>query len=124
MCGIVGIIGSDPTNAAVIENMLSAQQHRGPDSRQVCNDDSIYLGHNRLSIIDLSTHADQPMHSTCGNYVVVFNGEIYNYLEIKQQLASHYTFKTSSDTEVLLAAYIVLGKHVLEQLNGMFSFAN
>lgn len=123
MCGIVGIIGADPKNAVVVENMLLAQQHRGPDSRQVWNDDSIYLGHNRLSIIDLSTHAHQPMHSSCGTYVVVFNGEIYNYLELKQQLAAYYTFKTSSDTEVLLAAYIVWGKHLLEQLNGMFSFA-
>ena len=78
MCGIVGIIGSDPKNATVVENMLLAQQHRGPDSRQVWKDDSIYLGHNRLSIIDLSTHADQPMHSTCGTYVVVFNGAIHD----------------------------------------------
>ena len=123
MCGIVGIIGADPKNAVVVENMLLTQQHRGPDSRQVWNDDSICLGHNRLSIIDLSTHAHQPMHSSCGTYVVVFNGEIYNYLELKQQLAAYYTFKTSSDTEVLLAAYIVWGKHLLEQLNGMFSFA-
>lgn len=123
MCGIVGIIGADPKNAVVVENMLLAQQHRGPDSRQVWNDDSICLGHNRLSIIDLSTHAHQPMHSSCGTYVVVFNGEIYNYLELKKQLAAYYTFKTSSDTEVLLAAYIVWGQHLLEQLNGMFSFA-
>lgn len=123
MCGIAGILGSNPKNTVDIEFMLMAQSHRGPDASDIWNDDKVFLGHNRLSIIDLSTSADQPMVSNCGNYIIVFNGEIYNYLEIKRQLSPKYIFKTASDTEVLLAAYLVWGKEMLEQINGMFSFA-
>lgn len=123
MCGIAGILGSSSKNKLDLEKMLLAQKHRGPDAMQIWNDEKKALGHNRLSIIDLSIEANQPMLSNCGNYVIVFNGEIYNYLEIKSQLISEYQFKTSSDTEVLLAAYIVWGKKMLEKLNGMFSFA-
>ncbi|WP_026706183.1 asparagine synthase (glutamine-hydrolyzing) [Flavobacterium soli] len=123
MCGIAGILGSNPKNKMDLEKMLLAQKHRGPDATQIWNDEKIILGHNRLSIIDLSNDANQPMLSNCGNYIIVFNGEIYNYLEIKSQLLSEYKFKTSSDTEVLLAAYVIWGKQMLEKLNGMFSFA-
>lgn len=123
MCGITGILGSNPKNKLDLEKMLLAQKHRGPDAMQIWNDERITLGHNRLSIIDLSNDANQPMLSNCGNYIIVFNGEIYNYLEIKSQLLSEYKFKTSSDTEVLLAAYVIWGKQMLEKLNGMFSFA-
>jgi len=123
MCGIAGILGSNPDNKSDLAKMLSAQKHRGPDAMQIWSDEKIFLGHNRLSIIDLSDHSNQPMVSNCGGYTIVFNGEIYNYLEIKQQLESVYIFKTLSDTEVLLASYIVWGKQMLEKLNGMFSFA-
>lgn len=102
--------------------MLEAQNHRGPDAKSFWNDDKVIFGHNRLSIIDLSERANQPMISNCGNYVIVFNGEIYNYSELKKQLTS-YSFSTSSDTEVLLAAYIQWNSKMLEKLNGMFSFA-
>lgn len=123
MCGIAGILGQHPENAARLQKMLQAQKHRGPDGTHVWECENIALGHNRLSIIDLSKEADQPMASNCGNYIIVFNGEIYNYPELRKQLESSYRFRTSSDTEVLLAAYIHWGKDMLGKLNGMFSFA-
>ncbi|RTY92259.1 asparagine synthase (glutamine-hydrolyzing) [Flavobacterium sp. GT3R68] len=121
MCGIAGILGKQ-SNSDTILAMLEAQKHRGPDATNVWNDDKIVLGHNRLSIIDLSDEANQPMISNCGDYRIIFNGEIYNYLELKEQLKDFYQFKTHSDTEVLLAAYLYWGNEALEKLNGMFSF--
>lgn len=122
MCGIAGILGANPKNVSTIQLMLEAQKHRGPDAISIWNDDQVVFGHNRLSIIDLYERANQPMISNCGNYVIVFNGEIYNYLELKKEL-TFYSFSTSSDTEVLLAAYIQWNSKMLEKLNGMFSFA-
>lgn len=126
MCGIAGIFSSSFTNEdkhVKLNNMLHVQSHRGPDATQFWHDDSCSLGHNRLSIIDLSDNANQPMQSVCGRYVIVFNGEIYNYLEIKKSLLQHFKFQTESDTEVLLNAYIHWGKDFLHQLNGMFALA-
>lgn len=123
MCGIVGIIGQKATKENIKE-MLFAQQHRGPDYTGFwCDENKIALGHNRLSIIDLSSDANQPFVSDCGNYMLVFNGEIYNYLEIKKELSHKYIFKTKSDTEVLLNAYIEYGNDCLHKFNGMFAFA-
>jgi asparagine synthase (glutamine-hydrolysing) len=122
MCGIVGIIGSVPNGNQSLDTMLYAQRHRGPDATHKWISENVFLGHNRLSIIDLSSLADQPMISSDGRFVVVFNGEIYNYLELKEQLTD-YPFKTSSDTEVLLALFQDRGKEMLNDLNGMFSFA-
>jgi len=123
MCGITGILGVNPKNVSTIQLMLETQKHRGPDATHFWSDQNIVLGHNRLSIIDLSDSANQPMNSTCGNYSIVFNGEIYNYPEIKKELQQDYTFKTNSDTEVLLAAFIKWNVKMLDKLNGMFSFA-
>ena len=123
MCGIAGILGTNFKNISTIKLMLEAQKHRGLDATSYWNGDNIVLGHNRLSIIDLSENANQPMISNCGNYVIVFNGEIYNYLEIKKELQQEYKFVTSSDTEVLLAAYIKWNAKMLDKLNGMFSIA-
>ena len=123
MCGIAGILGKKTDNRSTIQLMLDAQKHRGPDATHVWRDESIVLGHNRLSIIDLSEGANQPMMSNCGNFVIVFNGEIYNYLEIKSELQADYHFRTASDTEVLLAAYIKWNTKMLDKLNGMFSIA-
>ena len=126
MCGIVGILSkTTPVEERnfFLQQMLLSQKHRGPDATQFWSDNTISLGHNRLSIIDLSEEANQPMHSNCGRYVVVFNGEIYNYLEIKKELGSNFEFHTQSDTEVLLNAYIHWGKDFIERLNGMFSIA-
>ncbi|NQY05948.1 MAG: asparagine synthase (glutamine-hydrolyzing), partial [Flavobacteriaceae bacterium] len=122
MCGIAGIVGAKQ-NEQLLHKMLNSQTHRGPDFTGVHLDQDIALGHNRLSIIDLSEAANQPFLDNTGRYAIVFNGEIYNYLELRKELASYYDFRTSSDTEVLLAAYITWGKVCMEKCNGMFSFA-
>ena len=122
MCGIAGVIG-EMASEQVLDKMLSVQQHRGPDfSGKYLNED-VVLGHNRLSIIDLKPTANQPFFSNDKRYIIVFNGEIYNYLELKETLQHGYDFQTDSDTEVLLAAYIKWGENSLEKLNGMFAFA-
>ncbi|WP_227740310.1 asparagine synthase (glutamine-hydrolyzing) [Salegentibacter sp. BLCTC] len=123
MCGIAGII-SAKHNIEDLQEMVKLQKHRGPDHTGEYTDPGFCrLGHNRLSIIDLSAEANQPFTDNSGRYHLTFNGEIYNYIELKQQLKGHYNFKTNSDTEVLLAAYSVWGKSCLNRLNGMFSFA-
>ena len=123
MCGIAGIIGPNPSEEK-LQKMLQAQKHRGPDHTGSYIDPGFAaLGHNRLAIIDLSPEANEPFMDNSGRYYLSFNGEIYNYKELKEELKSHYKFKTSSDTEVLLAAYIHWGKECLHKFNGMFSFA-
>ena len=122
MCGIAGIVGN--YHNFDFKAMLNSQHHRGPDATVIEYDQNISVfGHNRLSIIDLSTNANQPFFDNSKRYCVVFNGEIYNYLEIKNDLKNQYDFKTTSDTEVLLAAYIIYGQNFLHRLNGMFAFA-
>jgi asparagine synthase (glutamine-hydrolysing) len=123
MCGITGIIGQAARNEK-ISQMLDSQKHRGPDFMDFyCEPNKVALGHNRLSIIDLSSNANQPFTSDCGQFVMVFNGEIYNYIELKKELLGKYKFTSASDTEVLLNAYKEWGENCLEKLNGMFSFA-
>jgi len=104
--------------------MTSAQSHRGPDGEGVYVDPDrrAMLGHNRLSIIDLSAAGDQPMMSVDGRYIVVQNGEIYNYIELKRELANEYCFRSRSDTEVILAAYQKWGAGCLDRFVGMFAF--
>ena len=123
MCGIAGFIDSTLTNGTtVLENMLQNIAHRGPDARHCYNHQSAFLGHNRLSIIDLSHEADQPMH--LDNISIVFNGEIYNYLELKKELSeSGIVFKTQSDTEVILHAYQKWGANCVNRFVGMWAFA-
>jgi asparagine synthase (glutamine-hydrolysing) len=122
MCGISGIIGDFEDNQ--LNAMLLSQYHRGPDATGRYSDAGFAaLGHNRLAIIDLSPQSNQPFLDPSGRYVLVFNGEIYNYSELKAELKASYTFKTDSDTEVLLAAFVNYGKQCLQKLNGMFSFA-
>jgi asparagine synthase (glutamine-hydrolysing) len=128
MCGIAGMIGPRPQR--YIRAMLDKLEHRGRDDeglwlsppmndgRQVC------LGHRRLSIIDTSSAGHQPMFSHDGRYAVMLNGEIYNYRELKEELKSKgHTFRTETDTEVLLAAFAEWGERCLSRLNGMFAFA-
>ncbi|HET7361705.1 MAG TPA: asparagine synthetase B, partial [Salinimicrobium sp.] len=104
--------------------MLQKQAHRGPDNSGIFIDAGFAgLGHARLAIIDLTSEANQPFQDNSDRYSLVFNGEIYNYVELKNELRSTYQFKTSSDTEVLLAAYLHWGKDCLSRLKGMFSFA-
>jgi asparagine synthase (glutamine-hydrolysing) len=122
MCGIAGIIGNKASQEH-LEMMLQAQTHRGPDDTGRYVNDAVCLGHNRLAIIDLSAAANQPFFSQDTRYTIVFNGEIYNYLELKKELEATYSFTTNSDTEVLLAAYQAWGEACLSKLNGMFAFA-
>lgn len=120
MCAINGFNFKDKE---LIEKMNKVTSHRGPDGTGIFVDDSISLGHNRLSIIDLSEAANQPMVSEDGNNIIIFNGEIYNFRELKEELKSSYGFKTKSDTEVILAAYQRWGEGCVNRLNGIFSFA-
>ncbi|MAG89031.1 MAG: asparagine synthase (glutamine-hydrolyzing) [Zunongwangia sp.] len=123
MCGIAGIISENPNSAIVLQEMLAAQKHRGPDHTGFFEDQGFAcIGHNRLSIIDTSSNANQPFKDPSGRFILTFNGEIYNYKELKNRV-QNYNFKTTSDTEVLLALYLQYGKDCLQLLNGMFSFA-
>lgn len=124
MCGIIGILGKIPEQK-IIEQARDKLQHRGPDDSGIYYNptEKISLGHRRLSIIDLSNDGHQPFFSHDKRYVMVFNGEIYNYLEIKEELKEIYNFQTKTDTEVLLAAYIQWGEKCLDKFNGIFSFA-
>lgn len=124
MCGITGILHFNklPDAPERVRKMTNAIAHRGPDAEGFYDDPCIALGHRRLSIIDLSGAANQPFIGAVGNYVLVFNGEIYNYLELKKRL-SDYHFTTSSDTEVLMAAFCKWGIDCVNELEGMFAFA-
>lgn len=121
MCGIAGIIGQKASKES-LHKMLFVQKHRGPDFTGTYIKNNVALGDNRLSIIGMSANANQPFISNCRRFVLCFNGEIYNYLELKNELKNSYDFKTVSDIEVLLAAYIKWGENCLRRLNGMFSF--
>jgi asparagine synthase (glutamine-hydrolysing) len=128
MCGIIGIISKkeiknfrsdyfDPLSHA-----LDQMEYRGPDNKGVWMEDGICLGHRRLSIIDLSSDGNQPFHSSCERYVIVFNGEIFNYQELKSDLKKlGHIFRTETDTEVILAAYSQYGEHFCKVLRGMFA---
>lgn len=121
MCGIVGGIGD--FNDAYVFKALSSISHRGPDSSGIFREGKLFLGHTRLSIQDLSTNGSQPMQSADGDWTIIFNGEIYNHLDIRKKLERKYLFKSSCDTETLLYAFIEYGTDVLKLLNGIFSFA-
>jgi asparagine synthase (glutamine-hydrolysing) len=123
MCGIVGISGIQVSDS-VFERVLNKQQHRGPDSKGVFSSDDqlLTIGHNRLSIIDLSENGNQPLLSQDGRYVIIFNGEVYNYKEIRKSLETEFKFRTNTDTEVVLYSYIKYGKSSLDLFLGMFSF--
>jgi asparagine synthase (glutamine-hydrolysing) len=126
MCGIVGkiSINTAEVNTVELKKMTDVLQHRGPDGvgHWISACGKVGLGHTRLSIIDLAATANQPMHYL-GRYSIVFNGEIYNYIELKQQLVSiGYTFRTNSDTEVLLALFDKYRESCLQMLDGMFAF--
>jgi asparagine synthase (glutamine-hydrolysing) len=129
MCGIGGIFLKNKGKITLeyyLQEMFQIHRHRGPDSEGlwISKDQRVGLCHNRLAILDLSAAGDQPMHSTDQRFTIVFNGEIYNYLELQKQLISNgCEFRTHSDTEVLLEAYRHWGEGMLAKLRGMFSFA-
>ena len=127
MCGIAGIISQNKIkiNDDVLINMGNCIAHRGPDGQAtwINRDGTAGFSHRRLSIIDRSAAAAQPMHYA-GRYSIIYNGEIYNYIEIRQQLISKgYQFKTVSDTEVIIAAYAHYKEKCVEHFDGMFAFA-
>ena len=123
MCAISGILGrTNLSDRSLVESMNLIQAHRGPDNDCIFESSGAVLGHRRLSIIDIDDRSSQPMLSNDRRYVIVFNGEIYNYLEIRSLLKNSYDFRTDSDTEVLLAAYTVWGKSCLQKFVGMFAF--
>jgi asparagine synthase (glutamine-hydrolysing) len=126
MCGIAGILHANgaPVPSGLVQRMTESIRHRGPDDDGVFLDRGIGLGFRRLSIIDLGG-GHQPMTSPCSRYTIIFNGEIYNYRELRRELESRHgvSFRTSSDTEVILAAYAAWGPDALKRLNGMFAFA-
>ena len=122
MCGIAGYFSS--TNLFVakhVERMTACLAHRGPDNTSTFVEGPVGLGHRRLSIIDLSNNANQPMTSANERYVMVYNGEVYNYKEIAAELK--IPLKTNSDSEVVLEAFVKWGPNFVERLNGMFSIA-
>ncbi len=123
MCGIVGFIGSRANQKIVLQKMMDAIAHRGPDGQGAYFDDQAALGHLRLSIIDIKG-GSQPMMNEDGNYIIVFNGEIYNFQELREELLRDgHIFRSHCDTEVLLHGYEQWGKDMLARLRGMFAFA-
>lgn len=128
MCGLVAVVAPGPLSLEVVDRMRDRVAHRGPDGYAswigATETGSVGLGHRRLAIIDLRETANQPMFSADGAYAIVYNGEIYNFAELREQLVQHgVIFRTACDTEVLLQAYIVWGTDCLPRLNGMFAFA-
>src|SRR5262245_33440810 len=125
MCGIFGLLalhGTLNTKRFGIPNATHILQHRGPDDSGYYLDSSIYLGHRRLSIIDLGS-GQQPIFNEDRTKCIIFNGEIYNFREIRRELENRgHLFTTQSDTEVIIHAYEEWGKACVEQLRGMFAF--
>ena len=126
MCGIAGIVALRPVRPQTVSAMTARLVHRGPDGDGLWQsaDRRAVIGHRRLKVIDLTDAADQPMADTEGRAVLTYNGEIYNYRELRERLrAEGVEFRSSGDTEVLLRAYLRWGESALSELNGMFAFA-
>ena len=127
MCGISGLVHGDPRHAVdvgVLERMTRVLRHRGPDDFGVWSEGGVGFGHQRLSIIDISSGGHQPMAVDDGAYCITYNGEIYNYIELRAELEGRgRVCQTQSDTEVLLQTYAAYGESCLDRLNGMFAFA-
>jgi len=121
MCGITGIVSSDSKNN--INEAVKLMKHRGPDDSGIWQDKTIALGHRRLSIQDLSANGHQPMFSADERYVMIFNGEIYNHLDIRDELRGKYKFKSTSDTETILYGYVEFGTELFNKMNGIFALA-
>lgn len=122
MCGIMGILSEKRVDMEKFHHTLKAMQHRGPDDSGIYSDNFIVLGHNRLSIIDLSKHGKQPMSDCDGNIWITFNGEIYNYLELRKDIEKlGYRFKSNTDTEVIIYLYKHYGLEFVNKLRGMFA---
>ena len=126
MCGIGGILHLDPERPVEPHRLAAMSRslaHRGPDDDGVYLERNVGLAHRRLSVIDLSPAGHQPMSDESGRYWIVYNGEVYNYLELRQQLlARGVRFRSHTDTEVILRLYAAEGADCLRRLNGMFAF--
>jgi asparagine synthase (glutamine-hydrolysing) len=125
MCGISGVLSWDTApDACVVQTMCDRQVHRGPDAGSVISRPPIILGHRRLSVIDLSEAANQPLADASGRYWIVYNGELYNFRALRRELEQHgVSFRTESDTEVVIEAYKRWDVQGFERLNGMFALA-
>lgn len=123
MCGILGFYPAHLVNRASFSSALELIGHRGPDYKGEAEINQLLFGHVRLSIVDLDHRSNQPMHDSSRCVWVVFNGEIYNFLDLKKELAGTYTFITQSDTEVILAAYLKWGCDAISRLDGMFALS-
>ena len=124
MCGLVGFLSNQPLEG-ILKEMIASQKHRGPDDSGSYIDlkTGLHLGHNRLSIQDISSSGHQPFISDCKEYAIVFNGEVYNFKEIREELKSRgYNFRSNSDTEVILYAYKEWGIESIKKFIGMFAF--
>lgn len=125
MCGIAAIVSDEYVDKSYIKKMTDVIVHRGPDSegQESLLDGRVLLGHRRLSILDLSMAGKQPMSYMNGRYWITYNGEVYNYIELRKELEQHgYVFKSDTDTEVVMAAYDFWGKECLHRFNGMWAF--
>ncbi|HAP79467.1 MAG TPA: asparagine synthase (glutamine-hydrolyzing) [Ruminococcus sp.] len=123
MCGYTGFTNFIDNSNVIIENMMDRIKHRGPDAEGKYIDSDIALGHRRLSIIDVSSQGDQPLYNEDGSMVLLFNGEIYNFMDIRKKLVdAGHVFKTKTDSEVLIHGYEEYGAKLLNMLRGMFSF--
>lgn len=123
MCGILGLISNKKIDKEKAIYVLNGQKHRGPDNTSYHYSSNYFIGHNRLSILDLSKNGNQPFISNCGNYILSFNGEIYNYNEIRKILINKgYQFISNSDTEVLLYGYVEFKDKILSMIDGIFAF--
>ena len=126
MCGIAGQLNLDNSAVSldILKTMTNAIEHRGPDGEGYWIEENIGLGHRRLSIIDLSSAGHQPMISSDQRYVLTYNGEIYNFRELRTELRDKgYRFRSQADSEVVLCALAEWGTHALLKFNGMFAFA-
>ena len=125
MCGILGIVDRRSLAQEIAIQMRDSLQHRGPDDEGMwqSEDRTVSLGHRRLAIIDLSPRGHQPMSDSSGRLWITFNGEIYNYRELRRELETRgHQFRTLTDTEVILEAYREWGRDCLSRFNGMFAF--
>lgn len=122
MCGIACYLGGDKSKREQFSNRaISVLNHRGPDSNGIYTDDDVTLTHNRLSILELSELGHQPMYSSCGRYIIVFNGEIYNHLELRKRFLPNYPFKGHSDTETIIELFRLQKEQMLNVMTGMWS---
>ncbi len=126
MCGILGFVNFEREQRLNPSSLLEYMEHRGPDAKGFFHGPPFFLGHNRLSILDLTNAANQPMYSHCRRFVMVYNGEVYNYREVEQEIRKYkpsFRPHTRSDSEIILEAFVIWGEECVKRLNGMFAIA-